>query len=113
MVESLRAARVAGKAFRLHWLAGPTAGRTDEHIFHTNGTVSHAQVAPDRSPQYRTEKQYGALEVGNDVVVISYLGSSGCTLTVAMDFRSHRLQGFASNSKEWYPVQGRFDEISK
>ena len=113
MVESLRAARVAGKAFRFHWLAGPTAGKSHEHIFHTNGTVSYAQVEPEHAPQYRTEKQYGALEVGSDVVVVSYLAKSGYTLTVAMDFRTHRLQGFASNSQEWYPVQGRFDEISK
>jgi hypothetical protein len=113
MVESLRPARVAGKAFRLHWQAGPTAGKVHQHIFHTNGTVSYAQVEPDLAPQYRTEKQYGALEVGQDVVIVSYLGSSGYTLTVAMDFRNHRLQGFASNSKEWYPVQGRFDEMSR
>jgi len=113
MVESLRAARVAGKTFRFSWVAGPTAGQTHEHIFHTDGSVSYAQVDPQRSPQHTTEKQYGALEIGDDIVLVSYLASSGYTLTVAMDFRNHRLQGFASGAKDWYPVQGRFDELSK
>jgi hypothetical protein len=44
---------------------------------------------------------------------VSYLDVSGYALTVAMDFKEKRLHGFATKAAEWYPVQGRFEELSK
>ena len=113
MVESLRPSRLAGKSFRFTWTAGPKNAVTHEYIFHVDGSVSHATVESDRAPQYTTAKQYGAFELGPDMFLASYLDVSGYTLTVAMDFKSKRLYGFATKGAEWYPVQGRFEALSK
>jgi len=78
-----------------------------------DGSVSHATVESDHAPQYTTAKQYGAFELAPDIFLVSYLDVSGYALTVAMDFREKRLHGFATNAAEWYPVQGRFEELSK
>ena len=40
--------------------------------------------------------------------VISYLAASGYTLTVVLNFRNHRVIGFASNEEAWYRQQGTF-----
>lgn len=100
MVESLRPARLAGRTFRFSWTAGPTAGKTHEHVFHTDGSVSYAPVEQGRPLRSTSEKQYGGYEISEDVVLVSYQSSSGYTLTVAMNFRDHRLQGFASGAKD-------------
>lgn len=113
MTAPFSASRIAGRTFRFSWTAGPTAGKTHEHVFHTDGRVSYAQIEEDRPLQYTTEKQYGAYQLGEDVCLVSYQGASGYTLTVAMSFRDHRLQGFASGAKDWYPVQGEFEEVSR
>ena len=113
MVESLRPSRLAGRTFRLTWTAGPTVSVTHEHVFHTDGAVSYAQVEPGRPPQYTTARQYGAYELAEDIYLVSCVGTSGYSLTVAMNFKDKRLQGFAADATQWYPVQGRFEELPK
>lgn len=113
MVESLRPSRLAGRTFRFTWTAGPKNAVTHEHVFHTDGSVSYAPIESDRPPQYTTAKQYGAFEVADDVFLVSYLDGSGYSLSVAMNFKEHKLQGFAATNTQWYPVQGRFEELSK
>jgi hypothetical protein len=113
MVESLRPSRLAGRSFRFTWTAGPNVSVTHEHVFHMDGTVSYAPIEPDRPPQYTTAKQYGAFEVAPDTFLVSYLDPSGYTLSVAMNFKDRRLHGFAASATKWYPVQGRFEELSK
>ena len=112
MVESLRPSRLAGRSFRFTWTAGPKVSVTHEYVFHTDGTVSYAAIEPDRPPQYTTAKQYGAFEVAEDTYLVSYLDAS-YALTVALNFKEKRLQGFATSATQWYPVQGRFEELSK
>jgi hypothetical protein len=46
--------------------------------------------------------------VSDDVFVISYLAASGYALTVVLNFRNHRMIGFASNEEAWYRQQGTF-----
>jgi hypothetical protein len=112
-VQSLRPSRLAGRTFRFTWTAGPKVSVTHEHIFHTDGTVSYAPIEPDRPPQYTTAKQYGAFEVADDVYLVSYLDASGYALSVALNLKEKRLQGFATSSTQWHPVQGHFEELSK
>jgi hypothetical protein len=112
MVQSLRPSRLAGRTFRFTWTAGPKNAVTHEYVFHTDGTVSYAPIEPDRPPQYTTAKQYGAFEVAEDIYLVSYL-ESGYALSVALNFKEKRLQGFATSATQWYPVQGRFEELSK
>ena len=50
--------------------------------------------------------------INDDVFVISYLAVSGYTLTVALNFRDHRMVGYASNEEAWYRQQGTFELAS-
>jgi len=58
----------------------------------------------------RVEK-YEVATVGADVYAASYLGSSGYTLTVVLDYRSGRVVAVASNEKELVFQQGTFEEV--
>jgi hypothetical protein len=51
------------------------------------------------------------VQVNDDVVVVSYLGASGYTLTSVLNFRDHTVAGFASGAKEWFPVKGTFKVV--
>lgn len=57
------------------------------------------------------EKKYASFEVAPEVHLVSYLAESGYTLTVAMNFETGRIYGFASNDKEWHPVSGRLEIV--
>ena len=35
----------------------------------------------------------------------------GYTLTVAVDFGTHEIQGIASGAKDWNPVRGTFEVV--
>ncbi len=48
--------------------------------------------------------------MAQNVCAVSYLSGSGYTLTVVLNFDDHRLVGFASNEKQWFPVSGSFEE---
>lgn len=113
MVQSLRPSRLAGRTFRFTWTAGPKNAVTHEYVFHTDGSVSYAPIESDRAPEYTTAKQYGAFEVAEDIYLVSYLDTSGYALSVALNFKERHLQGFATSATQWYPVQGRFEELSK
>jgi hypothetical protein len=55
--------------------------------------------------------EYAAVRVADDVYAVSYLASSGYTLTVVLNFRDHTMAGFASSAKDWHPVRGNFEVI--
>jgi hypothetical protein len=89
-------------------------------VFHDDGTVEwrdiaapakeHSTDSPQKSASARKEKpEYAAVRVADDIYAVSYLAASGYTLTVVLNFREHRMVGFASSAKEWYPVRGTFE----
>ena len=90
---------------------GPTPGATYEHTFNADGSVEFRKLDGDKQGKPTREKKYGSYEVSPDVQVVSYLGASGYTLTVAMNFETGRLYGFASNDKEWYPLSGTLEVV--
>jgi hypothetical protein len=92
---------------------GPTGGGTYEHTFAPDGSVSFWKLDGDAGAKGKPtrEKKYASFEVAPEVQLVSYLGASGYTLTVAMNFDTGRLYGFASNDKEWYPLSGTFEEV--
>jgi hypothetical protein len=90
---------------------GPTGGGTYEHKFEPDGSVSFWKLEGNTKGKPTREKKYASFEVGPDVQLVSYLGESGYTLTVAMNNETGRLYGFASNDKEWYPVSGSFEVV--
>jgi hypothetical protein len=109
------AAAIRGSTIRFTWTEGPTKGTTHEHVFHEDGTVEwrDAGAQKDRATNKAEKKEkpkYGAIRVADDIYVISYL-ASGYTLTVVLNFRDRRLAGFASSSKEWYPLHGTFEVV--
>ena len=59
----------------------------------------------------REHATYAANRLSDDMFLVSYRAPSGYTLTVAVDFRGQRLVGFASNSEQWFPVQGTFEVV--
>ena len=110
-MDDIRSAnRVSGKTIRFTWTDGPTKGKTHEHKFHPDGSVEYAGLEDGKAKgDYTKEKKYAALRITDDVYLVSYLAASGFTLTVALNFTDHSLAGFASNDKQWFPCNGRFE----
>ncbi|HEV7357263.1 MAG TPA: hypothetical protein VGN99_04670 [Steroidobacteraceae bacterium] len=112
---------VRGKTIRLSWTDGPTKGTTQEHVFHTDGTVEWHSVngeagkSDDKSakkPSGSPEKpKYASEKLSDEVSLVSYLSHSGYTLTVALNFDTGKTVGVASNDKNWMPVHGRFEVV--
>jgi phenolic acid decarboxylase len=103
---------LVGKKIRFTWDDGPTKGETHEHLFNADGSVDYRKVAGEpQKGKYTREKKYAAVKVGDDVVVVSYLASSGYTLTVVLNYADKSIVGFASNDKQWFPVKGKFEEV--
>lgn len=108
-----RAAAIRGKTIRFVWTEGPTKGKTHEHVFHQDGTVTWSDAgtskkgpAADSGAIAKEKPQYAAIRVADQIYAVSYLASSGYTLTVVLNFGDQRLVGFASSAKDWHPVRG-------
>jgi hypothetical protein len=105
---------VRGKTLRFSFSDGPTAGKTYEHRFHEDGTVTWRDMAaspkPGASNEAGNRPKYAAMKVAQNAYAVSYLSASGYTLTVVLNFDDHRLVGFASSDKQWFPVKGSFEE---
>jgi hypothetical protein len=111
-----------GKTHRWTFTDGPTAGKTYEHAFNKNGTVAFKEVGGAAArgstakkkaakPKKPDRPRYAAVRAADDVYAVSYLGASGYTLTVVLNFKDRGLVGFASNDKEWYPLKGTFEPV--
>jgi len=98
-----------GKTMRWTFIDGPMANKTFEHSFDKEGGVSFRELNGDakRKPSHATKCEVAT--VGNDVYAVSYLGSSGYTLTTVLDYRTGKLVGFASNEKELTVQKGTFE----
>ena len=121
-LEALR-----GKTIRFSFHEGPTKGASYDHSFREDGTVTwHDSAATSGAPSEKaaskTEKtangaskepptRFASFQVGDDVYLVSYLSKSGYTLTVALNFETDELFGFASNDQNWYPVRGIFEVL--
>ena len=112
---------IRGKTVRFEFHEGPTKGASYDHVFHDDGTVTWSDAAAAKrnetkgagSGEMKKEPptQYGSYQVTDDVYVVSYLSKSGYTLTLALNFETDELFGFASNDQNWYPVRGIFEII--
>ena len=119
MPDVERAAAVRGKRIRMTWTAGPTQGSTHEHMFHEDGTVEWYDAGSGKAPsdgqknRSATERpQYAALRVADNIYLVSYLASSGFALTVALHFGEKKIVGFATSSKDWFPIEGTFQVVN-
>lgn len=122
MTDIPRAAAIRGRTLRWHWTDGPTKGKTHEHVFHEDGTVTWREIeepstasrgrGTDAAAPTPERVPYAAFEVTPDVYAVSYLAPSGFTLTVVLNLVTRTMVGFASGSDQWYPVRGRFEFAS-
>ena len=109
---------LSGKTLRWTFERGSMAGKTFEHHFYADGTVTYrtvddSQNKPARgSPAGQDRPKYKAFEIADGVVLVSYLADSGYTLTVALNFGDGRAAGFASNHENWFPCEGTFEEVT-
>lgn len=105
---------VQGKTIRFTWTAGPTQGQSHDHQFGDDGLVEWSAAAAQGGavPARGERVPYAAMDVGDDVCLVSYLAKSGYTLTVALEFNQATLSGVASNEKTWVPVFGAFEVIA-
>jgi uncharacterized protein YjbJ (UPF0337 family) len=105
-------AHVKGKTIRLSWTDGPTKGTTQEHVFHDDGTVEWRPVedgVTGKAGKASGRPAYAGIDVTDDACMISYLSSSGYTLTVVLNCDDGSTVGIASNEKIWLPVRGSFE----
>jgi hypothetical protein len=102
---------LSGRTLRWKFDEGPTAGGTYEHTFQPDGTVVYRKLGGAETGKPANGKKYASFEVAPDVYLVSYLGDAGYTLTVALNFETGKLYGFASNDKEWYPVSGTSESV--
>jgi hypothetical protein len=100
--------RITGKTMRWTFDDGPMAGKTFEHVFAPSGTVTFSQLDGKANPQPSREHRYRAARVSEEVSLVSYLGTSGYALTVALNFATHKLVAVASNEKELVLQHGSF-----
>jgi len=105
---------LAGRVFRWTFTSGPTASKTYEHTFNADGTVTFKEVgaaAPGGGGGAMPGAKYASFEIAPNILLVSYLSNHGYTLTVAMDLASKKLHGFASNDKEWHPLEGTVEIV--
>jgi len=102
------ATSLSGRTIRWKFEEGPTAGGTYEHTFEPDGTVTFSKLGGKPT----SGNKYASFEVAPDVELVSYLeAGSGYTLTIAMNYETGRLYGFASNGKDWQPVSGTLEIV--
>jgi phenolic acid decarboxylase len=112
MASLQQASEISGKTMLFRWTEGPTKGKTYEHVFHRDGTVEYHAAGDGGSRQQAKEKPpYAAVKVTDGIYAVSYLAASGYTLTAVLNFDDHRIVGFASGAKDWYPVKGSFEIV--
>ena len=114
---------VRGKTIRWTYDDGPMAGKSFEHTFGKDGTVTWRETDGEergtKPPSNGTQKtgkpstepkaKYVVAQVNDDVCAVSYLSGSGFTLTSVLDFASGTIVSFASNEKELVPQRGMFE----
>ena len=100
---------LAGKKVRWTYDDGPVKGKVFEHRFGGDGMVSYHEVKDGQASDIGGEKavKYEVAPVSDDVYAVSYLASTGWTLTTVVDEKSKRIVSFASNEKQLVPQRGR------
>ena len=103
---------LSGKTIRWTFVDGPTAGTTFEHVLNPDGSILWRALDGPYKGASRQEKLYGAVRINDQTWAVSYLAESGHTLTVVLDFGTHKATGFASDDKTWHQLSGTFDVVN-
>lgn len=103
---------IRGKTLRWTFEDGPVAGKTFEHDFASDGTVSWRAFPSTKGrgmPADEPRARYEVARVNDDVYAVSYLAKSGYTLTTVLDLDAGTIVSFASNEKELVVQRGTFE----
>jgi MoaF N-terminal domain len=98
---------IRGKTIRWTFSDGPTKGKNFEHEFGSDGTLKYRMEGGKTT----TENKYEVEQISTDVCAVSYLASSGWTLTCVLDFATGKVVGFASNDKQLVVQHGTFETV--
>ena len=98
---------IKGKILSLHFTDGQMAGKTIEHAFHRDGTLDF--FAAEKPGAASHVAKYELAKVSDDVYAVSYLGTSGYTLSLVLDFANDSLVAFSSNEKMMQMQHGSFE----
>ena len=97
---------IRGKTLSLTFKDGQMAGKTIDHAFHVDGSLD---FFPAEAPEKRSHvDSYEVARVSDDVYAVSYLGSSGYTLSIVLNFADAHLIAFSSNDKMMQMQHGSF-----
>jgi hypothetical protein len=99
---------IKGHTLRWTFEDGPTRGKTFEHTFGKDGSVTYKMAGSDQTTK---EKHYEVELLHDDIVAVSYLTQKGWTLTVLLDYEDHTAIGFASNEDQLVVQHGHFEAI--
>jgi hypothetical protein len=102
---------IRGKTLQWTFSDGPMANRTFEHSFKNDGSVSFRSLDGKGDGKLTEVSKCEAATVGPDVYSASYLGPSGHTLTVVLDYRTGAMVAFASNERDLVLQHGTFHEV--
>jgi hypothetical protein len=102
---------IRGKKVRWTFTDGPMAGIPIEHTFNEDGTVVWRIIGGSMKGASAQEKEYAAVKITDNVYAVSYLAASGHTLTVVLNFETKRMNGFASDDKQWQAMSGTFEVL--
>ena len=111
MTDERKLDSLYGKTLRFTFMDGAMAGVTYDHVFHQDGTVDFSVFDGVANGKPTHEKDSAAVKVADGIFVVSYLGASGYTLTVALNLQDHKLVCFASNDKTWSQQIGTFEVL--
>jgi len=114
--------RVRGKIIQWTYDDGPMAGKSFEHTFGSDGTVTWRETGGQKTPkppangerkagkeQAEPKAKYEVASVNDEVYAVSYLSASGYTLTSVLDFARGTVISVASNEKELVVQRGTFE----
>ena len=87
------------------------AGKAFDHTFSRNGGVIFREVGGDPNAKPGAADQYQVATLGQDIHAVSYLASSGYTLTVVLDYKTRKLVAFASNETSVTMQHGTFEPL--
>jgi hypothetical protein len=99
---------IRGKTVRWIYDDGPMKGKTFEHAFGADGTVTWKE-AGEAKPLAESTAKYETVRINDDVYVVAYLSGHGWTLTTIVDTKSGSIVSFASNEKELVLQHGKLD----
>jgi len=100
---------IKGKTVRWTYDDGAMKGKTFEHHFGSDGTVTWKE-ADEEQPSADSSANYEYAPINDSAYVFSYLSRSGFTLTTVVDEKAGTVVSFASNEKDLFVQHGSLEK---